>query len=107
MIDWGTLVGVTAIVGFNVAIQNLENKKVDGLTLEVRMVDSNRVTYKAVYFYDAEIVGNAAYAVTFEGVLHAGSSNNKGEIDSDWGTVHANGLWPPTVVARVKLGNET
>jgi len=94
---WGTPAGVAAIAGFNVTIQNLEDKDVDGLTFEAKMLDANGSKLQAEVNFER-----------FDGVLHAREAQTlRGEIISDWRIVFANAAGPYTIMGYVMLGNET
>jgi parallel beta-helix repeat protein len=95
---WGTPAGVMCAADFNVTIQNLGNKTVDGLALENKMLDinGNRVQPEISLEH-------------FGGVLYAGEVRTiRGEITSDIGTMSAAwALGSVTTIIDVKLGNET
>jgi hypothetical protein len=107
---WGTPAGVTAAIGFNITLQNLENKDLNGLSLEVKMFDANGSEIQTqTLFYGPGILGHGAQIEPFNGILHAKENRTTiGEIDSDWNTVNnAYALGPITTIASIKTGNET
>ncbi len=107
---WGTPAGVTAAIAFNITLQNLENKDLNGLSLEVKMYDVNGSEVQTqTLFYGPGILGHGAQIEPFDGILHARENRTIiGEIDSDWNTVNnAYAIGPVTTVASIKIGSET
>jgi hypothetical protein len=107
---WGTPAGVTIATSFNLTLQNLENKDINGLTVEVKMLDAkgNEIQTES-YFFGPGIIGQGAQIEPFDGMLHAAEVRTlRGGITSDWGTMSAAwDLGKVTTVIDVKLGNET
>jgi opacity protein-like surface antigen len=103
---WNAPGGVLAAIGFNLTIHNLENRDVNGLTVEVRVLNANGSEIQAKTMWD---LGPGIYETDpFDvGVLHAEEVRTlTGGIWSDWNTLdNAWTLGPITAVATIKLGN--
>ncbi len=101
-------VGVMACIGFNVTLRNLENEDINGLSLEIKVLNANGSDIQArIEFYSAGVMGHDAHVEAFDGKLCAGEVRTiRGAIVSDWRTI-INTPKPLTTVASIKLGNET
>ncbi|MGD6809592.1 MAG: hypothetical protein ACQCN3_07835 [Candidatus Bathyarchaeia archaeon] len=105
---WGTPVGVAASAGFNVTLQNLENRNIDNLTLEITVLDGNGNKIEAeIHFWGPGSIGSTAQMEPFDGILHANENRTiKGGILSDLRSVMESPQ-PLTFVVDLKLGNQT
>ena len=104
--QWGTPVGVSAAVEFNITIQNLNDLNITGLNVALKIFDANGGELKTdTWFYGPGVIGWGASTGPFDGVLHGNETRTlRGGVITDWGSLaSAWDLGPITAVAYVTL----
>jgi hypothetical protein len=101
--NWETPGGVQAIMLFNITIHNLQDRAVDGLTVDLKIFDINgTVLESATAFFGPGVIGYGAELESFDGILHAGEVREfRGIIMTNWEEVGKTNA----LVADVKYGN--
>lgn len=105
---WESPGGVQAAISFNITLHNSKNKDIDGLSVDVKMLNANGDELQTeTMFYGQGIIGNGATIQPFDGILHGGENLTlRGGIVSDWGTMtNAWDLGSITTLVDVKLGS--